>query len=90
MSCLIVLTGAVLILAVSDAPVDYVLFEAISAFSTCGLSTGLSASLPASGKLVLAALMLIGRLGTMTLATALTLSHRRRIIRLPEERPIVG
>jgi hypothetical protein len=34
--------------------------------------------------------MFIGRTGTMTLAAALALRSRRRVIRLPEERPIIG
>jgi len=65
-------------------------FEVTSAFATCGLSTGLSAELPDSGKYVLTALMFAGRTGTITLAAALALRERRRVIRLPEERPIVG
>jgi Trk-type K+ transport system membrane component len=89
-SLAMVFTAVAILLPMTNAPTDHVLFETISAFATCGLSTGLAASLPAAGKCVLAALMLLGRLGTMTLATALALSNRRRIIRLPEERPIVG
>jgi Trk-type K+ transport system membrane component len=85
-----VLLGAVAVLSLSAAPVDHVLFEVISAFSTCGLSTGLSATLPVPGKCVLIVMMLVGRLGPITLASALALSNRRRVIRLPEERPIVG
>ncbi|MDR1152409.1 MAG: TrkH family potassium uptake protein [Bifidobacteriaceae bacterium] len=85
-----ILIGAVALLEITDAPVDRIMFEVISAFSTCGLSTGLAATLPAGGKLVLTVMMLVGRLGPITLASALALSNRRRVIRLPEERPIVG
>jgi len=62
----------------------------ISAFATCGLSSGLSAELPDSGKYLLTALMFLGRTGTMTLAAALALRERPRLFRLAEERPIVG
>jgi Trk-type K+ transport system membrane component len=85
-----VLLGAIVLVGLTAAPVDHVLFEVISAFSTCGLSTGLSATLPPAGKLILIVMMLAGRLGPITLASALALSNRRRVIRLPEERPIVG
>jgi Trk-type K+ transport system membrane component len=85
-----VLAGTAILLWFTDAPVDHVLFEVVSAFSTCGLSTGLSATLPAAGKAVLMVMMLTGRLGPITLASALALSNRRRVIHLPEERPIVG
>jgi Trk-type K+ transport system membrane component len=89
-SLALVFAGILALLPMTQAPTDHVVFETVSAFATCGLSTGLSAALPAGGKLVLAALMLAGRLGTMTLAAALALSNRRSLIRLPEERPIVG
>ena len=45
---------------------------------------------PSDAKYVLVVLMFIGRTGTMTLAAALALRNRRRVIRLPEERPIIG
>jgi Trk-type K+ transport system membrane component len=67
-----------------------ILFETISAFATVGLSTGVTADLPTAGKYVLVVLMFIGRTGTMTLAAALALRDRRRVIRYPEERPIIG
>lgn len=86
----LVVTASLLLLAVTDRSLDVVLFEVTSAFATCGLSTGLSAELPDSGKYVLTALMFAGRTGTITLAAALALRDRRRVIRLPEERPIVG
>lgn len=86
----LVVTASLALLAISGRSLDVVLFEVTSAFATCGLSTGLSAELPDSGKYVLTALMFAGRTGTITLAAALALRDRRRVIRLPEERPIVG
>ncbi|WP_426563570.1 TrkH family potassium uptake protein [Angustibacter sp. McL0619] len=86
----LVLVSALALLAISGRSLDVVLFETVSAFGTCGLSTGLSAELPSSGKYVLTALMFAGRTGTMTLAAALALRDRRRVVRLPEERPVVG
>lgn len=66
------------------------LFEAISAFSTVGLSTGITADLPPAGQIVIIALMFIGRVGTITVATALALGGAPRPYRYPEENPIVG
>lgn len=86
----IVLVSALLLLAMTGLSLDVVLLEVISAFATCGLSTGITPGLPDRAKLVLAVLMFIGRTGTMTLAAALALRNRRRVIRLPEERPIIG
>jgi Trk-type K+ transport system membrane component len=91
-SATIILVACLLLLAITGLTLDVVLFEAISAFATCGLSTGLSSDpdVPDAAKYVLTVLMFIGRTGTMTLAAALALRSRRRVIRLPEERPIIG
>ncbi|MCU1442973.1 MAG: potassium transporter Trk [Cryobacterium sp.] len=85
-----VAVSSVIILQISKAPFDYVLFDVISAFATCGLSTGLTADLPPEGVYVMAATMFMGRVGTVTLAAALAASQSRQLFRRPEERPIVG
>ncbi len=85
-----VVVGTMALLASSDYPVGVVLFEAASAFGTTGLSTGITATFTTFGQLVLIVLMFIGRLGPITAATALALTERKRLHRLPEERPIVG
>ena len=69
---------------------DEVLFEAVSAFSTVGLSTGITAQVGTDGQLLLTALMFLGRLGPITLASALALRSRPRLYDLPQERPIIG
>ena len=86
----IVLISTVALLHMTGRSLDVVLFEVISAFGTCGLSTGLSAEVSDPGKYVLAATMWAGRVGTVTLAAAVAASSRSRMFRLPEERPIVG
>lgn len=90
-SALLILSAATLYLeSVTTFPLEDVLFEAISAFATVGLSTGITAQLPPSGKLLLVVLMFLGRVGTITLATGLALKHTRRPYQYPEERPIIG
>ncbi len=76
--------------ALSDFTFDQVLFETISAFATVGLSTGITADLPPAAQLLLVALMFIGRIGPLTLASGLALRERARRHQLPEERTIVG
>jgi trk system potassium uptake protein len=85
-----VVLGTLVLLGVSDHPIDRVIFEVISAFGTVGLSTGITADLPPSGQLMLVLLMFVGRVGTITLATSLALGERRMAWRYPEEHPIVG
>ena len=47
--------------------------RSISAFATVGLSTGITADLPPSAQMVLVVLMFVGRVGTITVASALAL-----------------
>lgn len=86
----LVSVGAFLLLSISGESLDRVLFETISAFATCGLSTNLSAEVPPAGTYVLTALMFMGRVGTVTLAAALALRQRSQLYHYPEERPIIG
>ncbi|PZR52443.1 TrkH family potassium uptake protein [Xylanimonas oleitrophica] len=69
---------------------DQMLFEVTSAFSTTGLSTGITADLPGWHQLVLVALMFLGRLGPITLGSSLALRERQRLYRMPEARMIIG
>lgn len=83
--------GATLALVeLTDHPLDVVLFEAVSAFATVGLSAGITADLPAGGQLILIALMFLGRLGPITLVSALAMRERGKLYRLPEGRPLIG
>ena len=86
----IVFVGTLVMLQISDESLDRVLFEVISAFGTVGLSAGVSASVSEPGLYTLSVLMLIGRLGTITLAAALSMQDSARLYRYPEERPVVG
>jgi trk system potassium uptake protein TrkH len=50
---------------------ERILFEVVSAIGTVGLSTGITGSLTVFGKLVITALMFIGRLGVITFGLAI-------------------
>lgn len=65
------------------------LFEAISAFGTVGLSTGGTASLSSWGRLTISALMFIGRLGPMVIGLALSREHFSRC-QFAEENIMIG
>lgn len=86
----IVALSTVTISRITDAPIEYVLFDVISGFATVGLSTGLTAELPDPAVYVLAVTMFMGRIGTVTLAAAVAASSRSQLYALPVERPIVG
>jgi trk system potassium uptake protein len=87
----LVALGTLLVVTLSDGfRFEYIMFDVISAFATVGLSTGVTMQAPVPAQLVLTALMFIGRVGPVVVATALALNTRRRLYRYPEERPIVG
>lgn len=86
----IVGVSTLVLLQISELSLDRILFEVISAFATVGLSTGITPMLPVAGKYVIIVLMFVGRVGTMTAASALAMRERRRVIRMPAERPLIG
>ncbi|MBE1878637.1 TrkH family potassium uptake protein [Myceligenerans pegani] len=85
-----VLLSCVMLLQFTDHTLSRVLFESLSAYATVGLSTGVTGDLPDVAKYILSTLMFVGRTGGITFAAALALRDRRRIVRFPEERPIIG
>lgn len=85
-----VLVGTFLLLVLTPHGLTDVLFEVISATATVGASLGITAELSSPAEFVLMALMLLGRLGPITLGTAFAVRQSRKAYRLPEARPIVG
>lgn len=85
-----VLAGTFVLMTAEGIGLKGALFEAFSAFGTVGLSTGVTADLTPVGRLVLVALMFVGRVGPITFGAALAMREQRRRFRYPEERPIVG
>lgn len=76
---MIVLTGAmVLLLASETATFEVILFEAISALGTVGLSMGLTGDLTVLGKLIIILLMLMGRVGILTFGIAMAMHDESR------------
>ena len=67
------ITGCYLLALTQSASFEKLLFEAASALGTVGLSTGITAALTPVGKLIIIALMFLGRLGPLTFGMALFL-----------------
>ncbi|MEP7762862.1 potassium transporter TrkG [Sanguibacter sp. 25GB23B1] len=85
-----VLVPTIVIAMTAPFTSDEVLYEVISAFATVGLSTGITADLEGWHQVLLCLLMFVGRLGPVTLGTALALRSKQRLVRKPESAPIVG
>jgi len=89
---LFLILGVVFILLITESiPFTSLLFEAVSAFGTVGLSVGATPELSEIGRVVISLLMFTGRIGPLTLAFAI--AQRQRVmpsLKRPEEKIIVG
>jgi len=65
-------------------------FEATSAFGTVGLSTGITPSLSVTGKLLIIILMMVGRLGPLTITIALAARELTPRFRYAPESVMIG
>lgn len=86
----VVVVATLAIVAMGDWGLGPVLFEVTSGFGTVGLSTGITADIPAPGRWVVGLLMFAGRVGPLTVGAALAVRSRDHRFRLPEERPLLG
>lgn len=75
---------------IEDAPLNVLLFEIISAFGTVGLSMGLTPDLSETGKVLIALLMFMGRVGPITVAFAIAIRSQSSHYRNAQERIIIG
>ncbi|MCS4531579.1 TrkH family potassium uptake protein [Corynebacterium sp. ES2794-CONJ1] len=80
----------IVIVLAPDFATDQLVFEVISAFSTVGLSTGITSALPQGAQIVLIILMYAGRIGPITVVAALAARDQQRHYSFPEERPFIG
>ena len=85
--------GIFLLLLTETAEFRQIVFDAISAFGTVGLSVGLTGrdtAMTGWGKMILTALMFVGRLGPITLVLSVAHLRERAVYRYPEEQILVG
>ncbi|MEG4404744.1 TrkH family potassium uptake protein [Microcoleus sp. MON2_D5] len=90
-SLLVAFTSAILI-ELTNPQVEFIaaLYEAVSAFGTVGLSTGITPTLSPIGKLILIATMYIGRVGVLLLVSAAFGDPKPRSFKYAEESLLVG
>ncbi len=67
-----------------------IVFEQVSAFATVGLSMGITSELSDAGKAIIIISMYIGRVGTLTLALALSSKVKTNSYRYPDGHVMVG
>jgi trk system potassium uptake protein TrkH len=87
----VVLVATWLLLLVQDFTLDQALFEVVSAFSTCGLSLGITGQLNVFSQFIIAFVMFWGRLGALTIVSAIgQQSKRTQLVQYPEETVLIG
>ncbi len=86
------LTIVTALIAITDPQLSFIqiLFEVCSAFATVGLSTGITSSLSALGKLIIVVTMYIGRVGVLIVINTIIQESRPSAIQYPEENLLVG
>ena len=86
----VVVAGTFFLALFEDAPIEHVIFEAVSAFGTVGLSSGITSTLSAPGKIVIILLMFLGRIGPLTVLAAASLSTKKVRIEYPRGEIAIG
>ena len=87
-----IIFASVFVLTLVEPETNFIniMFESISAFTTCGLSTNVQAAFSDMGKLVLVVDMYIGRIGTLTIAYALGQRNKESRHTYPETYFMIG
>ena len=90
LSLLTVFSGTLLLSITEAFNFERLLFEAMSAFGTVGLSTGITFDLSMAGKIIIIILMYIGRLGPLTLMIGLSQKSSSTNIKYPTGKIMIG
>ncbi len=85
-----IMAATVTLMMLGEGTLDSCLFEAVSAATTTGLSTGITGGLSDISKVVLSMLMFAGRVGPTTLGAALALRRRPLLYEPAKERLLIG
>ncbi|WP_233281260.1 MULTISPECIES: TrkH family potassium uptake protein [Paenibacillus] len=90
LALLFIVAVAMVLSTTEDASFLAILFETASAFSTVGLSMGLTPELSLLGKVLITVTMFAGRVGLLTLVFALGPKKGKELYRYPEGKMIIG
>ncbi|MEC9488799.1 MAG: TrkH family potassium uptake protein [Halanaerobium sp.] len=90
LSAMLVIAVTMILTITEGQPFQEILFETVSAFGTVGLSTGVTPTLSATGKILIIITMFAGRVGPLTLAIAFGERKYKVNYRLPQEKIMVG
>ncbi len=90
LSAAILFFAVLALLVVEPFSLDKLLFEAVSAFGTVGLSMGITPQLSSLGRILITFLMYVGRIGPLTLIYAFAVGSKKTNIKFAEETIAIG
>lgn len=90
LSITIILVVLFFLMLVEPHAFDKLLFEAVSAFGTVGLTLGITPQLTVIGKLLITVLMYVGRIGPLTMIYAFSTKAKQININYTEEKIPIG
>ncbi|RUS45947.1 TrkH family potassium uptake protein [Cohnella sp. AR92] len=90
LSLTLIIVATMILTTTEDHHFLQILFEVTSAFSTVGLTMGLTADLTTVGKIIIILMMFIGRVGPLTMGYALGPKPGRVLYRYAEGKIIIG
>jgi trk system potassium uptake protein len=86
----ILITVFALSITDSNKEILHIVFEAVSAFCTTGLSMGITGDLSDAGKIILTTTMFVGRVGILTLAYAVSTRVKTTAYAYPKAHVMIG
>jgi Trk-type K+ transport system membrane component len=91
LSLIMIGTGVVLVASFDgDKTIKSIVFECVSAYSTAGMSLGITADLSVGGKFVIMAMMFVGRVTMLSIIIAVVKKTRHKNHRYPGEELILN
>jgi len=87
---MLIILSTIGILIFEHCSLKEALFEAVSAFGTVGLSTGITGTLSVPSKVILILSMFIGRIGISTLSVAIAIRSSVDKMTYPEDTLTIG
>lgn len=87
---MVVTVGTIIISAIENIEITPIVFELVSAISSCGLSMGISSDLSPISVFIVTLVMFFGRIGGITFIVSLAGGGTHAKSQLPEEKIMVG
>lgn len=86
----VILTATWLLALTQNTTLDKALFETISAFATCGLTLAFTTKMDVFGQILIMFVMFWGRLGALTVVSAVALPRKRSPVQYAEDEVLIG